>query len=119
MDDQRANRNRGAIKQFVDDAKGQQQIGWVAWKYSWWPTIKSPRFLGCLLLVVVVAISIYLAIPAIQHARYERAMQLYGGRRFTRSQAMRQIDNQTVYLLPDSEFKPEKQTAENNSNATH
>ena len=71
MDDQGANRNRGAMKQFVDDAKGQQQIGWVAWKYSWWPTIKSPRFLGCLLLVVVVAISIYLAIPAIQRARYE------------------------------------------------
>ena len=45
--------------------------------------------------------------PIIQKARYERALRLFGGRRFTRTQAGEQIDDRDYDLLPDSEYLPE------------
>jgi hypothetical protein len=71
-----------------------------------------------LFLFIVIAAALVLAvavgsIPAINRYRYERARAAYGGRRFTRSQAMEQMDNRTVYLLPDSEFLPEQPAKEN------
>jgi hypothetical protein len=69
-----------------------------------------------LLLAIAVAFAIPTAIllcrPLIDQYRYERARTAYGGKRFTRSRAMEQKDNRTVYLLPDSEFLPEESIEE-------